>query len=58
MSMAVSVVVSSAVLVIVTLAVAWALEDTVYFSLFVGIPVGIASSLLTFALLRRLLKER
>jgi hypothetical protein len=44
-------------MVIVTLLVAWALEETIYFSLFVGIPVGVVSAVLTFFLLRRFLRE-
>lgn len=39
--------------VIVTLFVAWALEDVIYFSLFVGIPAGMAFGVLTYALLAR-----
>jgi hypothetical protein len=44
-------------MVIVTLLVAWALEETIYFSLFAGIPVGAVSAVLTFFLLRRFLRE-
>jgi hypothetical protein len=40
-------------LIIVTLIVAWALEDVVYFSLFVGFPVGIVSSVVTYLALKK-----
>lgn len=43
--------------VIVTLLVAWALENTIYFSLFVGIPVGSACGVLTFVVLRKYLRD-
>ena len=36
----------------ITFFVAWLLEDIIYFSLFVGIPVGIISSIIPFILLR------
>jgi hypothetical protein len=35
----------------VTFFVAWLLEDIIYFSLFVGIPVGIISSIVVFMIL-------
>lgn len=57
LSTAIALLAGAADLVIVTLLVAWALEDTIYFSLFVGIPVGVASGALTFVLLRRFLRE-
>lgn len=41
--------------VIVTLLVAWALEDVIYFSLFVGIPAGMVSGVITSVLLGRYL---
>lgn len=43
--------------VIVTLLVAWALEDVIYFSLFVGIPAGMACGVLTSVLLARRLRR-
>jgi hypothetical protein len=57
LSTAISLLAGAADLVIVTLLVAWALEETIYFSLFVGIPVGVVSAVLTFFLLRRFLRE-
>jgi len=56
-STAVAIMAAAADLVIVTLAVAWALEEIIYFSLFVGIPAGIASAVVTYVLLRKLLKN-
>jgi hypothetical protein len=35
----------------VTFFVAWLFEDIIYFSLFVGIPVGIISSIIVFVIL-------
>jgi len=35
----------------ITFFVAWLLEDIIYFSLFVGIPVGVISSIVVFVLL-------
>lgn len=49
----VSVAAAAADLVIVTLVVAWALDDVVYYSLLVGIPVGIASSVVTYLVLKK-----
>lgn len=46
------------VLVSVTLTVAWALEDIIYFSLFVGIPAGALSGAATYLLLRVVLARR
>ncbi|MDD3493355.1 MAG: hypothetical protein PHZ19_07680 [Candidatus Thermoplasmatota archaeon] len=40
---------AAAILLTVTLLVAEALEDVIFFSLFVGIPVGIAAALVAFA---------
>ena len=42
--------VASAVLLTVTLLVAWLLEDIIYFSLFVAIPAGILSALSAFVI--------
>ena len=56
LSTAIALLAGAADLVIVTLLVAWALEDTIYFSLFVGIPVGVVSAVLTFFVLRKVLK--
>lgn len=47
-----------AVLVSVTLIVAWALEDIIYFSLFVGIPAGALSGAATYIMLRVALARR
>jgi hypothetical protein len=33
--------------------VAWLLEDVIYFSLFIGIPAGIISAAVAFAVLSR-----
>lgn len=56
-STAFALLVAAADLIVVTLPVAWALEEVVYFSLFVGIPVGIASAVASFVLVRRLLEN-
>ncbi|MGC9554941.1 MAG: hypothetical protein ACP5EK_06480 [Thermoplasmatota archaeon] len=45
----VSLTLAAATLLTVTLLVAAALEDVIFFSLFVGIPVGIAAALAAFA---------
>lgn len=37
--------------IVVTFTVAWILEDIIYFSLFIGIPVGIISAIAAFAIL-------
>ncbi|MGD9962998.1 MAG: hypothetical protein AB7S97_03775 [Thermoplasmata archaeon] len=58
LSTAVALLAGAADLVMVTLLVAWALEDIIYFSLFVGIPVGIVSAVLVFLLLRMFLRKR
>ena len=43
--------------VVMTLFVAWAFQDVIYFSLFVGIPAGTVFGLLTSILLARHLKR-
>lgn len=57
MSSAIALLAGAADFVIVTLLVAWALEDTIYFSLFVGIPVGAVCGVLTFVVLRKYLRD-
>ncbi|RZN38416.1 MAG: hypothetical protein EFT35_04755 [Methanophagales archaeon ANME-1-THS] len=42
----------------VTFFVAWLLEEIIYFSLFVGIPVGIVSSIIVFVILTRYQVQR
>ena len=44
-------------LILVTLLVAWALEDVIYFSLFVGIPSGTVSAVATYIVLNRYLSR-
>ena len=40
-------------LILVTLAVAWVLEGIVYFSLFIGLPLGIASAVVVYLLVKK-----
>jgi len=44
-------VISLVIFVAVMFFVAWLLEDVIFFSLFIGIPAGGISAILTFALL-------
>jgi positive regulator of sigma E activity len=46
------------VFVLVTLLVAWMLEDEIYFSLFVGVPAGAVCAVVTFASVTRYLRTR
>lgn len=46
------------VFVLVTLLVAWTLEDEIYFSLFVGIPAGALCGAVTFASMTHYLRKR
>jgi len=55
-STAVSLLAAAASLVMVTLLVAWALEEVVYFSLFIGIPAGMASAAVIYVLVKRNLR--
>jgi hypothetical protein len=41
----------------VTFFIAWLLEDIIYFSLFVGIPVGIFSAIMVFLISFNFLKK-
>ncbi|MBN1762348.1 MAG: hypothetical protein JW878_04630 [Methanomicrobia archaeon] len=50
-NIALRVVIAIAIFIIVMLAVAWLLEDIIYFSLFVGIPAGIISAAVAFVVL-------
>ncbi len=42
-----------AIFIVVTFFVAWLLEDIIFFSLFIGIPVGIISAVIAFAIMTR-----
>ena len=44
-------------LVSVTFFVAWLLEDSIYFSLFIGIPCGIVAALVVFGVVVHYLKD-
>ena len=50
-TIAIRILVSIAIFIIVMLAVAWILEDIIYFSLFIGIPAGIISAAVAFIVL-------
>ena len=51
LSLALRIILSILIFIIVMLAVAWLLEDVIYFSLFVGIPAGIISAAIAFVIL-------
>ena len=53
LSIVVRILVSIAIFIIVMFAVAWLLEDIIYFSLFIGIPAGIISAAVAFVVLTR-----
>ena len=46
------------IFIIVMFAVAWILEDVIYFSLFIGIPAGIISAAVAFVVLTWYQKKR
>ena len=48
---ALRILISIAIFIIVMFAVAWILEDIIYFSLFIGIPAGIISAAVVFVIL-------
>jgi len=51
LNIAIRILVSIAIFIVVMFAVAWLLEDVIYFSLFVGIPAGIISAAVAFVVL-------
>jgi hypothetical protein len=51
LNVALRILISIAIFIVVMFAVAWLLEDVIYFSLFVGIPAGIISAAVAFVIL-------
>ena len=51
LDIAVRIALSLLIFIVVTVFVAWLLEDVIFFSLFVGIPAGVISAAVAFAVL-------
>ncbi|HUV02976.1 MAG TPA: hypothetical protein VMW67_06005 [Desulfobacteria bacterium] len=51
LTIAIRILISIAIFIAVMFAVAWLLEDVIYFSLFIGIPAGIISAAVAFVIL-------